>query len=240
MDAPRTDLFRSAPELVEVREADDGRLTLFGHFAVFNKPTEIRSAWEGDFVERIAPGAFSKTLKERADAIRIMWNHGRSEVLPEVPIAKPLRFGEDERGGFYEAELFTGLPGWLYEGLRAGQYGASFKFAVVRDNVVESPGRSDSNPDGLPERTITEAKLFELGPVTWPAYADATAGVRSLSDRFHDLSTLTPRAADEAPVEDSAATSNTPDADDSASHLEGIPTSARDRRMRALQLRGVI
>lgn len=238
MDAPRTDLYRSAPEHVEVREADDGRMTLFGHFSVFNTPTTIRSAWEGDFVERIAPGAFTKTLKERADAIRIMWNHGRSEVLPEVPIARPTRFGEDDRGGFYEAELFRGLPEWLYEGLRAGQYGASFKFATVRDQWDDNPVRSEHNPDGLPERTITEAKLFELGPVTWPAYAEATAGVRSLSDRFHDLSTLTPRAAIEAPGQASAATT-TPDADDSASHLEGI-TNPRARRMRALTLRGLI
>jgi hypothetical protein len=26
------------------------------------------------------------------------------------------------------------------------------------------------NPKGMPERTITEAKVFEFGPVTYPAY----------------------------------------------------------------------
>jgi HK97 family phage prohead protease len=239
MDAPRHDLYRSAPSHVEVREADSGRLTLYGHFSVFDTPTVIRSAWEGEFVERVAPGAFAKTIAERGDQIKVMWNHGRSEILPEVPIARLTNVGEDTRGGYYEAELFNGLPEWLYEGLRANQYGASFKFATVRDVWNDNPERSDLNPDGLPERTVTEAKLFELGPVTWPAYAEATAGVRSLSDRFHDLSTSPADAAPAGTSASDAATSNTThEADDSASHLEG--PNPRDRRMRSLQLRGVI
>ncbi len=36
MDAPTTDLFRSTPPM-EMRAADDGRMTLFGHFSVFNR-----------------------------------------------------------------------------------------------------------------------------------------------------------------------------------------------------------
>jgi hypothetical protein len=55
---------------------------------------------------------------------------------------------------------------------------------VTRDEVNESPDRSDANPDGLPERTIKEAQVMEFGPVTFPAYAGATAGVRSLTDEM--------------------------------------------------------
>jgi len=44
----------------------------------------------------------------------------------------------------------------------------------------DKPERSDYNPDALPERTIHEVELFEFGPVTFPAYAGATAGVRSV------------------------------------------------------------
>jgi hypothetical protein len=36
----------------------------------------------------------------------------------------------------------------------------------------------------LKERTVKEARLMEFGPVTFPAYAGATAGVRSLTDDF--------------------------------------------------------
>lgn len=238
MDAPRSDLFRSTPPM-EVRAADDGRLTLFGHFSVFDSPTVIDSVFEGRFVERIAPGAFAKSLAERGDRLKIMWNHGRSEILPDVLIARPTEVREDQRGAYYEAEMFDGLPEWLYQGLREGVYGASFRFQAVRDEWNDEPTRSADNPDGLPERTVREAKVFEAGPVSWPAYDDATAMVRSLSDRFHDLGTPDGRAAPVAPDLPGAATSSTPDADDvSASHLGG-PT-IRERRLRALQIRGVI
>jgi len=46
------------------------------------------------------------------------------------------------------------------------------------------PSRSTFNPDGIPERTITEAQVMEFGPVTFPAYSRATAGVRSLTDWY--------------------------------------------------------
>ena len=234
MDTPGGDLYRSTPPM-EVRAADDGRLTLYGHFSVFDTPTVIDSVYEGRFIERIAPGAFSKTISERANQVRIMWNHGRSEILPDVPIAKPLSIREDERGGYYEASLFRGLPEWLYEGLAEGQYGASFRFQPVRDEWDDNPVRSESNPDGLPERIVREAKLFELGPVSWPAYAEATSGVRSLSDRFHDLRTLTAHAAN-APEQASAAPTTTTDADDSASHFGGLTPAQREYALRAVRL----
>jgi HK97 family phage prohead protease len=235
MEAPRNDLYRSTPPM-EVRASEDGRLTLFGHFSVFDTPTEINSTYEGRFIERIAPGAFKKSLAERGQHMKIMWNHGRTEVLPDVLIAKPKVVTEDARGAYYEAEMFSGLPEWLYEGLREGVYGASFRFETIRDLWDDDPTRSESNPEGLPERTVTEAKVSEAGPVSWPAYPDATAGVRSLSDRYIDLRTLTDRAALEAPGPISAAPIPTTDA--GSAHLGG-PTP-QERRLRALELRGVL
>jgi len=72
----------------------------------------------------------------------------------------------------------------LVPGLRAGVYGSSFRFQVMKEEFVRDAQQSDYNPDGLPERTITEARVMEFGPVTFPAYAGATAGVRSLTDEF--------------------------------------------------------
>ena len=49
----------------------------------------------------------------------------------------------------------------------------------------ETPSRATAgNPDRLPERTITNATLYEFGPVTFPAYEGATAGMRSMTDEF--------------------------------------------------------
>ena len=46
---------------------------------------------------------------------------------------------------------------------------------------------SDYNPKGLPERTVRDLHMPEFGPVTFPAYPGATAGMRSLTDRFYVL-----------------------------------------------------
>jgi hypothetical protein len=66
--------------------------------------------------------------------------------------------------------------------------GASFRFRVLADSWVEEPGKSADNPEGIPERTITEVRLFEFGPVVYPASPDATAGVRGLTDYFFERS----------------------------------------------------
>jgi hypothetical protein len=52
-------------------------------------------------------------------------------------------------------------------------------FNVIREDWNQEPGQSDHNPEGIPERTVSEVRAFEAGPVTWPASPTATAGMRS-------------------------------------------------------------
>ncbi len=186
--APREEI-RAVNPGVFVRAAGDGEdddspPILFGHFARFDEWTEIDSWFEGRFMERIARGAFKKTMKEGRDQIRVLLQHGHDPSLGEKPIAEPQILREDDEGAYYEARLFDGVPEIVMDGLRAGQYGASFRFSVMREEMVEDPGTSDHNPQGLPERTLKELRVHEFGPVTWGAYPTATAGVRSLTDRF--------------------------------------------------------
>jgi hypothetical protein len=49
------------------------------------------------------------------------------------------------------------------------------------DTWNQKPGRSDHNQARLPERTVTALRLHEFGPVTFPAYPGAGAGVRSIT-----------------------------------------------------------
>jgi HK97 family phage prohead protease len=183
---PRENLIRAVMPGVEYRDSsadDTDGPTLFGHFARYNEWTEIRE-FGGHFMERFAPGAFKKTLREQRDRLRVLFQHGQDPDIGDKPIAELRDVGEDDEGAFYEARLFDGLPALVMDGLRAGQYGASHRFSVVREREDTRPARSEHNPDGIPERTVTEARLFEFGPVTFPAYAGATAGVRSLTDEF--------------------------------------------------------
>jgi HK97 family phage prohead protease len=171
---------------VELRAAtDDGMPTLHGHFAVFNKWTEIDSFWEGRFMERIVPGAFKKTFQENRNQVKALFQHGQDPQIGDKPLGPVKLLEEDATGAAYEVPLLdTAYNRELIPGLEAGLYGASFRFKVTREETVDDPEASDTNPQALPERSIKELRLFELGPVTFPAYADATAGVRSLTDRF--------------------------------------------------------
>jgi HK97 family phage prohead protease len=166
---------------LEVRASQGMKMpTLFGYIIRFDEPTEIDS-WEGRFIERIAPGAAKKTLKDNGDAIKILFDHGHDPNIGSKPLAKP-QWEEDEEGVRYEGELFDcDYCRELVPGLEAGQYGASFKFRVIKESFDEEPEPSDENPEGLPERTIEELKLYEGGPVVFPAYVGASAGVRSRS-----------------------------------------------------------
>jgi len=179
-----TNLFRASLPGIEVRAADDGGMpTLFGHFAVFDRWVEIDSFWEGNFMERFARGAFKKTFRENRDGIKVLFQHGADPQIGDKPLGPVDALREDEVGGYYESRMLdTAYNRELVPGLDEGLYGASFRFRVMKELIDEEPEPSDANPRGLPERTIKEAQVFEFGPVTFPAYADASAGVRSTTD----------------------------------------------------------
>ena len=189
MSAPVDNIVRAQYDegTVELRAATEGGTgrTMFGHFAKFNRWTEIDSWYEGRFMERIAPGAFAATIAERGDKIRVLYDHGHDPSIGNKPLGAPNVLREDKIGGYFESELFeASYVDDLMPALRAGQLGSSFRFRVTGEDWFEPKKASTSNPGKLPERTITGVDLYEFGPVTFPAYADATAGVRSGSDHF--------------------------------------------------------
>lgn len=184
---PTDNLVRGVFPGVELRaEGTSTAPAMVGHFAVFNQWTEIDSYWEGQFLERFVPGAFKKTMVENRDRMRVLFQHGMDPQIGDKPLGAIDLLREDETGANYEVSLLDAsyVREDVLPGLRAGVYGASFRFASMREEWVEDPGVSEHNPKGLPERTIKEARVAEFGPVTFPAYDGASAGVRSLTDEF--------------------------------------------------------
>lgn len=177
---------RGALELrSEPGAAGDAMPTLAGYFAVFNQPVEINSYLEGNFIERIAPGAFNATFANDRAAMRCLFQHGMDPAAGDKPLGPIRTLREDARGPFYEVPLLDAhYVQELVPGLEKGVYGASFCFRAIREELDERPGESPSNPKGLPERVLRELQVVEFGPVTFPAYPAATAGVRSLTDRY--------------------------------------------------------
>jgi HK97 family phage major capsid protein/HK97 family phage prohead protease len=180
---PRDNLVRSAPP-VELRETGAAMPTMVGHFARFNEWTTIDSQYEGRFRERVAPGAFKRTFANSNGSIKALFQHGKDPTLGDQILGPIEVLREDSDGAYYEVPLLEGIPPLIFNGIKAKLYGASFRFSVLQEDVNTKAKRSAENPEGLPERTIREARVMEFGPVTFPAYAGATASVRSLTDDF--------------------------------------------------------
>jgi len=155
----------------EVRETSDG-MTLTGYAARFNEPSEPLP-----FIERIAPGAFKRSLSARND-IKLLWNHSSSDVLGSTR-SGTLRLNEDEYGLRVEADLPDTQAGRDAKVLiqRGDVTGFSFGFTVPRNG--------DSwNAEGT-ERTLRSVRLLEVSTgVAFPAYpsTNGSAQVRSLED----------------------------------------------------------
>lgn len=188
---PELTVVRTTLLACEVRDdSADGSLgDLVTRFSPFNAWYRIDSFWEGSFLERSVPGAFKRTIAahnaaQRVDShqIRTMFNHGMDMQIDQKLLGDVVDAREEADSPITITRLWdTSYNRDLLPGLRSGAYGSSFMFRVVKDEWNNEPGVSDHNPDGLPERTLKEVRVFEAGPVTWPANPAASAGMRSIS-----------------------------------------------------------
>jgi HK97 family phage prohead protease len=153
----------------ELRAVENGDgMTFTGYAAVFNSPSEPLP-----FIERIAPGAFKRSLKARND-IKLLWNHDTGSVLGSTR-AGTLKLEEDNYGLRVTAVLpETTLGKDVRTLVQRGDVSAmSFGFSV--------PANGDSwNAEGT-ERTLRSVRIHEVSIVAFPAYSQTagTAAVRS-------------------------------------------------------------
>ncbi|MCP4963388.1 MAG: HK97 family phage prohead protease, partial [Actinomycetia bacterium] len=142
-----------------------------------------RSANLGGFVEQVSPAAFTKTILE-AD-VRALRDHNPSLLLGRTG-AGTLRMSADDHGLAYEIDLPDTTEGRDTAELlrRRDLTGSSFGFRTISDEWTETG-------DGYPLRILHEAALRDVGPVTFPAYPDSGAALRSLATARHlDLEEL--------------------------------------------------
>lgn len=202
----RENLVRALPG-IEFRAsetpADDGRIgTLVGRLATYNQWAEVRSLVEGHFMERTLPGAFTKTFAENRSRMQVIYDHGSDPHIGRKPLGPLESVIENDRGVDYVAPLLdTSYNRDLLPGLRAGLYGSSYRFDVPKnkDEWNYRPGRSDYNPEGLPERSIHEIRVKEFGPTAFPVYDGTSAGVRSVTDDYLKRQLSESTRAEEAP-----------------------------------------
>ena len=155
---------------LEMRENGNG-MTFTGYAAIWNSPSVPLP-----FREKIAPGAFTRSLRARND-IKLLWNHDSGQVLGSTR-AGTLRLEQTNKGLLATADLPDTQLGRdaAYLIKRGDIDSMSFGFSVP-------PGGDEWNSDGT-ERTLNSVRLHEVSIVAFPAYAE-TAGktmVRSVSE----------------------------------------------------------
>ncbi|MEK4062191.1 MULTISPECIES: HK97 family phage prohead protease [unclassified Paenibacillus] len=169
-------VIRYLPAKIEVRstegEGESQTQTIGGYVVKFNQRSQL--IW-GEFYERVAKGAFSRSLQE--NVIKAFWNHRSDFVLGST---KPgtLRLLEDDVGLSFEIDLPNNTWGNdAYESVRRGDVdGVSFGF-YVRSN---GDAWEYIKEEDVYIRTLLDINLFEVSPTPFPAYLDSEVDQRSI------------------------------------------------------------
>lgn len=198
--------YRGMPDGTEMRVIENGVAPrIEGLAAVFNKLSQPLGF---GFRERILPGAFTQTIKN--GDVRALFNHDPNFVLGRTK-AKTLELFEDETGLRFVAHP-PDEP-WVHSLITSIKRGdinqASFSFQTLQESWSES-GKT---------RELREVKLFDVSPVTYPAYLDTVVQARDVKQAVAQ--------ALKAMSEPGQSHSDEPNTEPGQSHSEEEPVKAR-------------
>lgn len=173
----------------EVRATgDESNPVIEGDAAVFNTETQIG----GMFRETIRPGAFTRVLSENPDVIAA-YNHDWNIVLGRTS-AGTLTLTENLRGLHYETKINPKDTEAMnvYQKVKRGDIPqASFAFTVRSEAWTKPQTKGE-----LALREVIEVeRLFDVGPVAFGAYPQASASARSQAQTFQQTETPSDQAA---------------------------------------------
>lgn len=179
MDKTKQDFERRSIVMKELRVIDSD--TELGTEPAIEGYASVFDTWSqelgGDypFMEKVCKGAFTETIEK--DDIRALFNHDPNYVLGRNK-AGTLTLQEDEKGLF--VRIIPPKTQWaddLLVSIKRGDINQmSFGFNVILDNWVFE--------EGTDVRELLKVKLFDVSPVTFPAYTQTECGVRSMNDIY--------------------------------------------------------
>lgn len=168
---------------IEIRSSDDGaKKTIRGYAAVFGVMSENLGDDKYRFFETIERGAFDNVLK---DDVRALFNHDANLILARSKNGEgTLKIGADDVGLWYELEPDQ-EQSYARDLMRALSRGdvdqSSFAFSLSKDGQVWES--KDENGVSTVKRTIRSvSRLYDVSPVTYPAYPDATVALRTFDE----------------------------------------------------------
>jgi hypothetical protein len=181
-------------EELRVVRGEGEPIKIEGHAAVFNKWSDDL----GGFREKIAPGAFEKSIG--TGEVKALYNHNTDMVMGSLANGS-LELKEDKTG------LFMSMvpPDTTYardaiELIDKGYVtNASFGFFTVRDEWTY-PDEKKAAKGALAERELIEVDVFDVSPVVaYPAYPQTSVTVRSA---FPDIDTIMAKVASDEELTD--------------------------------------
>lgn len=147
----------------EIKAASDN--TIEGYAAFFGNVDSY-----GDVIEQ---GAFTKTLKENANRVKVLWQHNTNE-----PIGKPLAMEQDSTGLYIKAKIsMTDVGRKAMELMRDGVIDEmSIGYDVIKDDFKKG------------NRMLKELRLWEFSPVTFAANEKTKiTSAKNFSDLLYDI-----------------------------------------------------
>lgn len=148
----------------ELRIIDGEQPKLAGYAAVFNALSEEFFGMR----EKISQGAFLDSIKQ--DDVRMLWNHDPNYVLARNKNGT-LRLWEDDRGLAFEATpIDTQWAKDLVKSIKRGDVSQNSFGFVVLDHEYDSQKQI---------RTLKQVRLYDISPVTFPAYPQTEIHLRS-------------------------------------------------------------
>lgn len=167
---------------VELRSDGEGKpARVHGYAAVFGKRSSNLGWGSFEFYEIIERGAFDDCLN---GDVRALFNHDANLILARSKNGEgTLKIGADDVGLWYEFEApDTNAGRDIVESLKRKDVDqSSFAFHLVKDG--ERWEETKEGDKTVAVRTIKKVeRLYDVSPVTYPAYPDATVALRSLDE----------------------------------------------------------
>lgn len=159
--------------LKEIRiNESDGGTCIEGHAAVFDSWSETLGGIF-PFKEKVRKGAFAESIGK--DDIRALFNHDPNYVLGRNR-AGTLELVEDDVG--LRVRITPPDTSWARDiatSIRRGDISQMSIGFVVEDDEW-------SSKDGIDTRELKKVRLFDVSPVTFPAYTATDVGVRAMQE----------------------------------------------------------
>lgn len=159
---------RTLPSEFATRAAGEGKFVIEGYAYKFR----MLSQDLGGFREQIVEGAGAEAVEN--DDVRALVNHDPNLILGRN-VAGTLRLSEDSTGLAYEIDVDE-----------RQSYARDLLVSMERGDVTQSSFAFRVKPDGeqwdftedeTPLRTILRMSLYDVSPVTYPAYRQSEAKI---------------------------------------------------------------